>query len=101
MTGNQNIEGATVEHGELSFHKHLDAFNAQAYEIFATNLKKAKPTTRYQIKWRKGSSIIMLLTTIFLWNHSYTTFKIYGMIAMCIGVHFVWTLLIRIKYEFA
>ena len=42
MTGSYNIEGTTAEHCELSFHKHSDAFNTQAYGIFATNLKDAK-----------------------------------------------------------
>ena len=32
----------TFEHRELSFHKRWDAFNDQAYGIFATNLKNAK-----------------------------------------------------------
>ena len=42
MTGSYNIEATTVEHHELSFHKRSDAFNAQAYGIFATNLKNTK-----------------------------------------------------------
>ena len=42
MTGTYNIEGTTVQHRELFFHKRSDAFNAQAYGIFATNLKNTK-----------------------------------------------------------
>ena len=42
MTGSWNIERTTVEHRELSFYKCWDAFNVQAYGIFATNLNNAK-----------------------------------------------------------
>ena len=36
------MEGTTIENREFSFHKRSDAFNAQAYGIFAANLKDVK-----------------------------------------------------------
>ena len=36
------VEGTTVEHLELSFHKRSDALNVQAYGLFTTNFKNAK-----------------------------------------------------------
>ena len=68
-------------------------------ESLLLTLRMQNYNMRYRIKWRKGSSIIMLLTTIFPWNRSYTTFKIYGMITLCIL--YGSSILIRIKCEFA
>ena len=52
-----------VEHYELSFHKRSNAFNPQAYGIFATNLKNANLLCVLLNKAKKDSSIAMLLKT--------------------------------------
>ena len=50
------MEGMTVEHRELSFHKRSDAFNAQAYEIYVLTLRMQNYHTCYRIKWAALSS---------------------------------------------
>ena len=60
----------TVEHRQLSFHKHLDVFNAQAYRIFAPKLKNVKLTLALSNKVKKRQLYRHIaythLTTIFL-----------------------------------
>ena len=87
MTGSYNVEVTTVEHCELSFLKCSDAFNAQDYGIFATNLRNAKipcvllnKAKKRQLHHHVAHNHISVKSLIY-----YIKFKIYGMITVHIS----------------